>query len=451
MAWHPDLDGKNPVLYKALAERLEADIRSGALRPGERLPPQRELADKLGINLSTVTKAFKLCELKGLLSATVGRGTCVAYDAMTDSRLLSTGLKSGVIDMGPTAPDDSGNEILLSMLRELTTESDSSRLFSYFVPGADDWHKDTAVRLFAFLGHETSKERILFSNGGQNALSAVLPAVFRRGDKIAADAHTYPGIKTAAAMYGVQLLPVPQDECGMDPEALELLCRSETVRGIYLIPACQNPTTVTMPKARRREIAKIARDHELTVIEDSTYQFMSEVRPAFSDFAPERSICIASLSKAIAPGLRLAYLSAAPQYHKRLSAALYSLNVAVVPLMSELAARIIASGKFEEILKRHLEYAQKADGIIAGWLPPSVCLGGKTAIFRWLKLPLGQSGADFEREALERGVQVYGAERFAVGGTVPERAVRLSVCSPKTLEKLDEGCKILAALLNEKA
>ena len=78
MSWKPDLSNTKPPLYLALARQLEDDIKAGALKPGTKLPPQRELADYLDINLSTVSRAFKICEQKGLLSASVGNGTYIA-------------------------------------------------------------------------------------------------------------------------------------------------------------------------------------------------------------------------------------------------------------------------------------------------------------------------------------------------------------------------------------
>ena len=78
MSWKPDLSNTKPPIYLALVRQLEDDIKAGALKPGTKLPPQRELADYLDINLSTVSRAFKICEQKGLLSASVGNGTYIA-------------------------------------------------------------------------------------------------------------------------------------------------------------------------------------------------------------------------------------------------------------------------------------------------------------------------------------------------------------------------------------
>ncbi|WP_277668612.1 PLP-dependent aminotransferase family protein [Caproiciproducens galactitolivorans] len=441
------MDKTSHSLYQTLAEQLESDITNGILKPGTKLPPQRELADFLDINLSTVSKAFKLCVLKGLLSATVGNGTFVSYDALTSGRLQPEHTGQNIIDMGATVPEASGNEILMSLLREMITESKATCLFNYYPQGENGWQKDIAVSLMLRCGHHTKQDQILFANGGQNALTAVLAALFKRGEKIVVDEHTYPGIKTAAAMLGIQLVPVPQDDEGMDTQALEFICKSEKIAGIYVIPACHNPTTVTMSQKRRKRVAWVAEQYDCLLIEDGTYQLMAGGMTAISEYAADRSIYIASLSKAIAPGLRMAYLSVPLQHKNAVSDALYSLNVAVVPMMSELSARIIASGQFETIIENHKKQTAKRNAIVDQWLPKKICRGASGDIFRWLLLPEKYTGAAFERLVLSHGVQVNSADKFAVGKTLPAHAVRLSICAPRDLEQLEQGVKILAQLI----
>lgn len=449
MSWKPVLDRRQRSLYKALARQLQDDVEQGLLRPGTKLPPQRELADFLDINLSTVTKAYKLCEMKGLLSGAVGNGTYVSYDALTSPRLIEDVIRPAVINMGATVPEPSGNAILMELCRELIHEEGAEQIFSYHPSEESLWQLDTAVRLMDYCGHRAEREQIFLSNGGQNGLSAILAALFRRGQRIAVDDHTYPGIKTAAAMFGIQLLPIPQTEKGMDMAALEQACKSEGVNGIYVIPACHNPTTRTMPDGERQELARLARRYDCLLLEDATYQLMDRGGTAVSDYAPERSIYIVSLSKAIAPGLRLSYLSVPLPYQKKVSDALYSLNVAVVPLMAELAARIIASGKFEGIIASHAAHTAQRNGLVNQYFSRQSCWGKDTDIFRWLLLPERYSGKDFERLALKEGVQVFGAEKFAVGKTRPAPAVRLSICAPPSLEELRQGLQVLAQLVKE--
>ena len=112
LTWRPVLDKSQRALYRELAAQLETDIHNGIVKPGTKLPPQRELADYLDINVSTVSKAFRLCEQKGLLSAAVGSGTFVSYDALTSVRLLHDHKDSQIIDMGSTVPESSANTLL---------------------------------------------------------------------------------------------------------------------------------------------------------------------------------------------------------------------------------------------------------------------------------------------------------------------------------------------------
>lgn len=104
MSWKPDLSKTTGAKYLALAELLESDIKSGKLKAGTKLPPQRELADFLDLNLSTISKAYKLCEQRGLLSASVGNGTYVSSDATAEHALLCGKEDSHIIEMGAIVP-----------------------------------------------------------------------------------------------------------------------------------------------------------------------------------------------------------------------------------------------------------------------------------------------------------------------------------------------------------
>lgn len=446
MSWKPHLDRSERSLYRALARQLSDDIRSGVLRPGTKLPPQRELADFLDVNVSTVSKAFKLCALKGLLCATVGSGTFVSYDALCSANLMRP-QERAVIDMGPTVPEPSANALLLDRMREMLAEPDAGRLFGYAAPGADEWQRDAAVELMERCGHRADRGRILFAAGAQSALTAVLAAMFQKGEKLAVDAHTYPGVKTAASMLGLQLVPVDSGPDGMDVDMLEALCRSEKIRGLYLIPTCHNPTTANMPDSSRARIAQIVRQSGCLLVEDGAYRMLHGGGRSVCDLVPGQGAYILSLSKGIAPGLRMAYLSVPEQWRPAVADALYSLNVATAPMMAELSARLILSGEYERILELHLRNTRERNQIVDRYFPGGVCLGSERDIFRWLRLPERYTGAEFEALALSRGVQVFGAERFAVGNAIPERAVRLSICAPDTPEALEEGLRALAALL----
>jgi DNA-binding transcriptional MocR family regulator len=197
-------------------------------------------------------------------------------------------------------------------------------------------------------------------------------------------------------------------------------------------------------------IAAIAKKYNQFIIEDATYHLHNvQPLPAVASFAPERVIFIASLSKSIAPGLRLAYVAVPIQYKEPISKALYNLNISVSPLLAELSARTIVSNQFEVLIESHREQAFRRNQVLNRYLADYTCLGAETGIFQWLLLPGEITGAEFEKLAAKQGVQVYAAERFVVGNSCPERAVRVSVCAPETLEELERGLIILERLLND--
>ncbi len=444
MSWKPTIDKNEAPLYRTLAKQLEQDIIDGMILPGTKLPPQRELADYLDVNVSTVSKALKVCALKGLLSSTIGSGTYVSYDALTNAYLLTEGNPHNLIEMGATVPESSANEIMLQILKTMVNEPTADKLFSYNRPNDTSWQKDAAVSYLKRCGYETNREHILFSSGGQNAIVALLAGVFRYGDKIGVDDHIYSGIKTAANMLGIQLVPIKAKDGAMDANALRNACKQEGLSGVYLIPDCQNPTTHTMSWSCRQEIAAVLKEQGIWLIEDATYHLMNE-NPMLpiSSLLPEQSIYIASLSKSIAPGLRLAYMAVPLGLKSALSLALYNLNVSVSPLMAELTARLIVSGQVDRVLETHKKQTRERNRLVNKYFSPNQCIGDETSIFRWLYLPDHMSGADFEKMALQQGVQVYGAERFAVGSTVPLKAVRIAVCAPQSIGELERGLQLL--------
>lgn len=449
MSWKPVIDKEKRALYRTLASQLEEDIVKGKLLPGTNLPPQRELADFLDINVSTVSKAFKVCELKGLLSAIVGSGTYVSFDALSNVRLLAENTPTQIIQMGTTVPDYDANKFIMQMLKKMINEQGKENLFSYASPNDTLWQKDAAVLWMKKSGFDTKNENILFANGGQNAIAAILVGLFKYGDKIGVAPHTYSDMKAAANMFGIQLVPIDfigkKDE--LNSEALIYSCKKNNLKGIYIIPDHQNPTTHTMSIKTRKELGHIACEQGLAIIEDGTYHLMSTPKAAIAAFAPENTIYIASLSKAIAPGLRLAYVAAPEQYRAQISNALYNMNITVSPLMAGLAARLIISGQVEKVLEIHRKKNVLRNEKVNKYLSEYDCRGENTGIFRWLLLPEQMSGADFEALAFEHGVQVYAAERFAVGNTVPERAVRVAVCGTSSMEELEQGLRIIKELL----
>jgi len=445
MSWRPNISNISAPLYIAIAEQLEQDIKDGKLLPGTKLPPQRELADFLDVNLSTITRAFKLCGQKGLIYASIGSGTFVSSDAATNKILLPTSHSPHMIEMGSVLPDNYVNEDITRYMKKMMSDSNFNNLFQYGRLEGNVWQNEAALKLLEKVNFQTDQP-ILLGAGGQNAIVGTLAALFQAGDRIGTDPITYAGIKTAANMLGIQLVAIQQRDGEMTREGLLYACKNEHIKGLYVIPDFHNPTTHTMSLETRRMIAEVARDTGLIIIEDAIYSFLKEQPLApIASYAPEKVIYIASLSKTISPGLRLSYIVTPSVVRKRIMETLYNINISISPMMLELATRLIHDGVAETILEKHKLYAKQQNALVNQYLGNYNILGDEACIFRWLILPDKFTGVQFELLAAKAGVQVYAAERFAVGNAKPINAVRLAITAPEN--QLEQALIILKDLL----
>ena len=196
MSWKPKKTDLEKPYYLSIAARLEKDIFSGLLPENTKLPPQRELADFLDLNLSTITKAYKLCELKGLLYAVTGKGTFVSPRVSVQDTFLDK--NSTVIEMGMIKPFYECNQSVLSAAKNVLNTPDNIRLFEYSNPLGTERQIKAARKWLHHFGIDAAKKNILLSAGAQNALSVVLISMFNAGDKIAVDSFTYTNFKGLA-------------------------------------------------------------------------------------------------------------------------------------------------------------------------------------------------------------------------------------------------------------
>lgn len=450
MSWKPTLpQGKKP-LYIALAEQLEEDIRSGVLRPGTKLPPQRELADFLDINVSTVTRAFKRCANQGLLSSTIGSGTFISYDALSSTSILPQTSDSPLIELGSMMPETLPQAEAIALLQKMLAEENAKMLFQYDYTQKGRY-QDAALRLFRRVGLPAADPaHILFAAGGQNAISAVLCGLFSPGDRIGVDPLVYPGMKGAAKLFGIQLIPIKQKNGEMSEEGLLAACKNDGIKGIYVMPDLQNPTNHTMSLACREMLARTAKAYPLLILEDGIQSLLTtQALPPIAALAPAHTIYILSLSKTIVPALRLAYLSVPAPYFQKLENALYHLNLSHSSLLLELATRLILSGKLESILAKRQKGLLARNQLFNRIFTEACTTEAPVALSRWLRLPDGITGREFEALAKARGVSVYGSEHFAVGKEVPLAAAKLAICAPPSIAELEKGLYLLKEILEE--
>ena len=447
MSWKPDRKELRYPIYYCLADMMERDIKSGRLPANTKMPPQRELADFLDLNLSTITKAYKLCEMRGLIHAVTGKGTFVVPSANVPMSTVEKNITSR-IEMAVIHPFYQQNKLVRDLTLDLLNRPGSEHLFEYSHPLGSREQIQTAAGWVRQFGLDADEHNTLIASGAQNALATVLSSLFEAGDRIAVDTYTYPNFISLANQLYLQLAAVENDECGMRPDVLDTLCTNQKIKGIFLMPAGSNPTNIAFSDYRRKEIAAIIRRHSLIAIEDDNYAaLMSRPYVPVALEAPEHCIYISGLSKPLCPGLRIAYLHLPKQYVDVMEQGIYSQSLKISSLNIEIATELIRSGLFRQIIAEKRAAAVRRNQIYHSYFP-SACTSMES-YYQWLKLPLSCSGKSCEAALSARGVSVFGAERFSVGNQAGHNAIRIATCSPKSHKQPCQGLDIIRAFLKE--
>ncbi|MCX7708795.1 MAG: PLP-dependent aminotransferase family protein [Clostridia bacterium] len=449
--WNPKIIDTDKSLYIAIAEALERDIRLGVLKPGQKMPTHRELADIIGVNVTTVTRAYKEAERKGLITGTVGRGTYITADMGTDSSIMKVEDRtSRTIDMGLVLPLYSCEPDISGVIEKLLKEKQVHRFLRYTDPLGLPEHRETGAYWVSRFGIQASREDIVICAGAQHALTCCLNSLLEAGDRIAVDYLTYPGIKAIAKNLGIKLEPIQMDKEGMLPGSLEAACRRNPVKGVYLMPCVQNPTTSCMSMKRRKEIANIIEQNHLTLIEDDIYSFTcKEELPAITALIPQNSIYIAGVSKAFYAGLRVAYVVAPKHFRNKVAQAVVNTIWMAPTLNSAIVSECIMNHTADKIIISKMEEVSRRFGIVESKLSKYSYTGNSSSFFIWLNLPEPWTGKEFELACRENGVSVFCADKFAVGGEAAPSAVRISLSGTDTIEELEKGLAIIEQLLSK--
>jgi len=448
--WKPEIINKSKPYYQALADALESDIKSGILKPGEKLPPQRELADQINVNLSTVTRAFRLCELKGLIYGVVGRGTFVSADAKVSLSLNSQDDDLNIIEMGQALPlyclDKDTGDMAKTMLQEMDLEM----LIRYANPAGHLHHRAVGAEWLKKFNMEASADEILIMPGSQSALANCMLTLFSPGDRIAVDSITYPGIKSLAGLHGIRLVPIEMTEEGMSPQGLLNSCKNDGIKGIYLMPEFQNPTTRSMTPACRQAIADIIKKYNLLLIEDDAYAFTGNLSNIpVSAYAPEQGIYIGGTAKILGAGFRISFAKVPEAYRASMEKGILNTSWMASPITAELVTRLIKSGKADTILNNKREEARIRNSLAKKYLSEYDVASRDCGFFQWLLLPDKWQGRELELTLHQAGVQVFCAEKFVVGSSRFPSAIRISLSGPDTLEELERGLITIKGLLQK--
>lgn len=453
--WKPNLEDKSGPMYRRIADAIAESIVDGILTERDRLPAQRDLAFELDISLNTVSRAYAEAMRRGLVCGEVGRGTFVRTAGPLPLLASQAGMHrsdDGPIDLSLNLPFAGGSaEALAQTLDALQGSTNLGSYLDYQTDGDQKRHAEAGAVWIRQTGLDASGDDVILTNGAQHGLMVALLSVVRPGDVLFTESMTYAPIMAMAQHLGLKLIPVAMDNEGLLPDALDAACKTTTGKVLYCLPTLHTPTTITMKPDRRKDIAKIARKHDLIVIEDDVFGFLPPDRPPpLACYAPERSLFITSVSKSLAPGLRVGYVHAPSKFRRSIRAAISLSCWMPPPLMAEVASIWINEGTAFHLNDFQRSEAQIRQRIAKRILGMHGSEANPSGMHLWLPLPAHWRSDSFRIAAEEQGVKVLTGETFAVLQVDAPRAVRLCLSHEPSRERVTRGLETIAGLLNEK-
>jgi DNA-binding transcriptional MocR family regulator len=448
-SWTPVIRKGDGPVYLAIADALSADIVSGRLAGGFRLPPQRALADALGIDFTTVSRAYAEARKRGLIDGRVGQGTYVRARRPSEGRGVSTGLVDMSMNLPPRFEDAGLVARMWDRIADLRADDGLGLLLRYQEAGGTARDRAAGARWLSPRLGAIPAERLLVCPGAQGALLALAGVLAGPGETICVEALTYPGFRSLAAHLRINLVGVQIDEHGLIPEAFEAVCAEHRPKALYCTPTLHNPTTATLPLGRREALIEIARRHQVPIIEDDAYGALpADAVPPLAALAPDLVYHVAGLAKCLSPALRIAYLvppdgrSAA-----RVAGAIRATASMASPLTAAIATRWIEEGTADAVLAAIREESRRRQAIAAAILPPGFGQADPQGFHAWLRLAGPWTRGEFTARLRSAGIGVVASDAFAIAS--PPEAVRLGFGAAANEDDLRDSLRIVADLLSQ--
>src|SRR5829696_6932917 len=468
-----DLERDGSVsITQQLVDRFSAAIEAGALEPGSKLPPTRELATAADVNHLTAARVYrKLAEL-GYVTARVGRGTFVralapagsaehgddwqVYALPQDDFSYSEQVLADTFSLatGWPAPSNYPTEELARIAADVFAEVGGDALSYLPAEGLYDLREQIALRGRDY-GWAEDADEVVITSGAQQAIALVARATLEPGDVAVIESPTFIGMMTAMRGSGARVIGVPVDEDGFDVDALERLLARHEVKLVGLQRACQNPTGRNLSEERRRRLAELAVERNFFILEDRVYADMSfegEVVRSLRELAPAHVVYANSLSKVVGGGLRSGWVATRGPVRDRIAMLKLEADFHSPTLIQHMAARWLATGAYDRHVKRTIPfYRERRDALLAalerhmaGEYRVEVPHGGHHL---WVTLNRSLDERALYGEAARHGVT------FTPGGAVTaerrsQTSFRLSFSMLEPAE-LEEGVKRLVRAIRE--
>ena len=300
--------------------------------------------------------------------------------------------------------------------------------------------------------------RVWVTCGGHHGTLNALMASGLAGTRVAVEGNTYPGFLDQCWMTKTSVVACLVDDEGIVPEALRELCERrrqelEPVHGIFTMPTVQNPLGFVTPEQRRVEIVEIAREFQLTIIEDDAYGFMEEnAPPSYAELAPERTYYVRGLAKSLAPGARTGFLVAPENAAASIEASLRCTATGTDVPQNMAALKMCEDGALDELIRAKRAEGRERNKAARAALGRLCAPGAQAAWHVWVHLPEEVEPSDIEGAIKAEGVIVTNGQwcaaapenrhglRLALGGEI-ERA--------RTLEGVARVAKVLESFMKQ--
>lgn len=447
MDWIPTISEGHGPLYLRIVEAIATDVAIGRLVRGQQLPTHRALAKALGVDLTTVTRAYGEARKRGLIDAQVGRGSFVSE---TTAR-ATEGPPRITIDLSmniPPQPVEANLDLRIAQgLAAVRGDAGFSAFLSYARPGGSDEERQAGAAWLSQRIPAARTDRLIVYPGAQAILFNILLTRTSPGDVVVTEAVTYPGLKAAAARLGVRLVGVAMDEEGVRPDALARACAAHRPKAVYLVPTQHNPTTATLSAERRHAVAEIVDRADTVLIEDDAYGALEPQVAPIASLIPERTYYAASLSKVIAPALRVAYLLAPHDAAEQAMRGALQASVQMsASLMVALVTQWMTSGVAEQIIRAIRHEAAGRQQLAARYLAGLRVAARPHGHHLWVPVPAQWKREDLIVHLLRHGLAVVGGDAFAVSEDAPN-GIRVSLGAARNRADLAQALQVLASAL----
>lgn len=469
-------------VYRRIAEQIRAQIETGELAAGDRLPPIRALAGDLGVNRDTVALAYEALAAEGQVESTVGRGTFVRgalahaageggapfAEAATISiapeveQLLA--FENARPRFGPAPPDAIGLHSLIpdpslypvEAFRRCLNRVVSDGGAELFLYGSSQGHaglREAIARRYNAAGMGVSEDQLVLCHGASQGISLAIRLLAQRGDAIAVEVPTYHNVLATLVALGVQPAPVPMDEQGPDIEALERVLSRPEVKAFYCIPTFHNPMGTTQGLAHRRALLAAAARAGKPVIEDAFEMDLRFTGRAASPLAALDTsglvVHLSSFSKSLFPGLRVGAITARGRLVEGIVALKHATDLSdSMPLQAALA-EFVRSGGYDRHLGRIRRVLRGRRDALLGALEREMPEGStwtrpEGGYQVWVTLPGDIDTRDLLADAAREGVLFAPGSQFLPDRS-PSPSMRLTVAQVDEAQ-IERGVSILAEL-----